>query len=671
MKLGVNIPGTPRSNLITNFYEYAHYPRANNPHVQLSSLWYADDSACFANSFDNIITIIDNIILLFQQYGIELGYNKCAIMPMFKATIPDQHANNIHTRNGTRYYDSPHGSYSIPIVEKYKYLGNYITHDLDMNNMVMQHLNRQQHNINNAFHICKNPYLSSLTKKQIIYTWIIPRIMYNCEVWGFAILGDLPEISRPKGTSEAGQKLIDTFDQLSRCVIGIAKNDTTATAKYTVQRESCISTPKDIITSATIRFYLRNYYNNEEDHDNIYHSINTMNQLLHNPYVFPARRIGTNNNTNVPQFEFLVPYSLGLNIAEIRHIFGKYDLSQTHPVFYKMLHSHTNNITGWPLIRTDHQSYSLPSRRSSYKTYNNNTAKNSELLLRQLQSLTILNTHVKPDEVIIAKELIDRGNIEPHLDKLNKNKHQQEDYSGKRRKRKPKPVKIHEPRQFDIYYEQNRAAGSEHNFARIYHLFPQYYEGFSLLQRIRTASYRFTHRLINVRTSKIKCIGCHSHNGNTLTIEDTAHLLLKCKKWEKHRIDAYNKAYNIITSNTYIQQSAQHLKTKHMMMINLKADVTDIRQLEEIGDYNFLLPPDLKENTNNTSYYINLVRKRAKTYGISSILSDHEDPRSLKLHQPVLWLWLAIFLQEIHPLRARLLAIQKEYSIIPPKNARK
>lgn len=82
MNLGVKIPTT-----------------SNNHPLSIASLWYADDGACFTSNSQDMHTLISNIITLFDQYGIKLGYDKCGVMPMFEASIDPQYITTINEQD--------------------------------------------------------------------------------------------------------------------------------------------------------------------------------------------------------------------------------------------------------------------------------------------------------------------------------------------------------------------------------------------------------------------------------------------------------------------------------------------------------------------------------------------------------------------------------------------
>lgn len=629
MNLGVDIPEATNNYLWGEKHLIYHDKYKTFSTVKINSLWYADDSACFTKNFEDMMTIISNITILFNQYGIQLGYNKCGIMPMFDAKIPEQY---IVEKNGSKYCNID-GNF-IPIVKEYKYLGHNIPYNLDINKMITKRIKQNNIVVERVIHLCNNKYLSTATKKQAIYTWVIPRLMYNCEVWGPIVLGNVSTGTRPHNISSAGKKIVEIFETLSRCVIDIGRKDKTATSTYAVQRESCITTPQDYIISAAIRFYLKFY---QHIGTKTYKPISPIHILLNKPH---------NYIEGGPSF------SIALNLQEIRYIFRSYEIQNTYPHLYKMLTLHTRT---WRSCSYGiHPSELIP----RHERVNKNN---------QQRALVLTNIEGKLEEVLDAKTFID--NESRNSNKLTKT---------------IRKTKI--PTQFSIYYNENKSAGSEHNFMKIYHLFPQYYRGFQLLQHMRVGSFRFTHRILR-KTSNITCIGCcelykirsknhtqHNKYRKNQPKEDALHLLTQCPTWFMYSLKAFHTAYQLTASKPAIQRTAERIRSdKGKAILQCKpSESWDIIYRSQLyGNEGLILPEYIRSGDqydNTHLYHLQQAIYRVETHGISYILSDYQYQQRLKIHQPLIWLWLAIFLQDIEPIRKKLLSKQSKYFLWKPKD---
>lgn len=324
---------------------------------------------------------------------------------------------------------------------------------------------------------------------------------------------------------------------------------------------------------------------------------NTLNFLLHHP---PPHHI-INNQV----------YSISKHINILYILFHKFILELSLPTWFK---SHINNITLNRLSNQHNNIQQIPSRSD----------RNSPI-----SNLVINNTTNKPNYILDLKEIID--NITQH------------DYMTKRLKdmiaenvNNPNYMKKC-PTTYNFWLTNN-IPGSEHRIRTIETATPSIVIGWNLLHLVRIDAYIYTHRWSSTKSPGIKCIGCKSVN----IIEDAYHLLTSCPQWSDQRAQAFRDARSIVCSSKEI-----------ITLIN------DIKHISLINNNNTYNPGDVSIFDD---IYADGVKAQEwlQLQSLAFILSGNDvglyDDNDIRLHQSLVWIWMALFLQSVNDERLQLLS---------------
>lgn len=305
-----------------------------------------------------------------------------------------------------------------------------------------------------------------------------------------------------------------------------------------------------------------------------------------------------------------------------------YSISKHIEMIYEKMtqHSLEKNLPSWFEDHIDQKCL-----KHIIKKFNNNTQMNQANLLRDtrvnpISNLTIINKQ-KPNYLLDMKEIIDNQIQQQYKKKFNADLNNKSDQNYT-----PKCPKTYS------FWVNNLIPGSEHKVRTIENYTPSLVKGWRLLHLVRIDAYPYTHRWASAKSLPAKCIGCKS----TEHFEDAHHLLTSCPAWSTQRANSFRVARNMTHDQPQI-----------------KSIINNLRQNITISNNN-------NNNNNNISIYDDKyasgelahewLSSKSLSYILSGTTSTSQFEEDIKIHQPIIWIWLAMFLQSIEDDRHQLLS---------------
>lgn len=136
--------------------------------TKISNLRFADDTALFATSIEELEDIINRLEIFSRQYGLHINYSKTKIM------IVDRANNN---RPDVKLIAN------CEVVQRFTYLGSMISDDGSTSPEIKRRVEIARSAASNLVKIWKDRNITKATKIMIMKSLVFPILLYASETW--------------------------------------------------------------------------------------------------------------------------------------------------------------------------------------------------------------------------------------------------------------------------------------------------------------------------------------------------------------------------------------------------------------------------------------------------------------------------------------------------------
>lgn len=169
--------GCVLSPLLFNIYSESIFQQAlENTEIGIkvngkvvNNIRYADDTVIFADTPEDLQQLLDNIVESGDQHGLKINTLKTKVMVISR---------NHNLRANIRIYDTP-----IEEVKKFKYLGSWITQNLDPDTEIRARIENTRATFVRMKKLLTNTTLSLDTRYRFVKTYIYSILLYGTECW--------------------------------------------------------------------------------------------------------------------------------------------------------------------------------------------------------------------------------------------------------------------------------------------------------------------------------------------------------------------------------------------------------------------------------------------------------------------------------------------------------
>lgn len=137
--------------------------------VKLNNIRYEDDTIVFADSIQSLQALMDRIVEVSHQYGLDINTTKTKHMVINKTNIIDVHL----TINQTR----------IERVSQYTYLGTIINENWDNTQEIKSRIGKARSTFNQMSAVFKSHDLTLETKIRLLRCYVYSVLLYGVETW--------------------------------------------------------------------------------------------------------------------------------------------------------------------------------------------------------------------------------------------------------------------------------------------------------------------------------------------------------------------------------------------------------------------------------------------------------------------------------------------------------
>ena len=143
-------------------------------HLLIVSLLFMDDITLLAESEIELIEILHHTNIFLNKWHLKINPSKSGIIIF----------NNNHKKKTTEKYKI--GNNIINVVNKYKFLGEFLTNDLSLSCHISEKSNMVEGLLQNCIFVASNNILSQIKLQTLLKLYkscIVPALIYGCETW--------------------------------------------------------------------------------------------------------------------------------------------------------------------------------------------------------------------------------------------------------------------------------------------------------------------------------------------------------------------------------------------------------------------------------------------------------------------------------------------------------
>lgn len=148
--------------------------------LKIGGALFADDAVGLCPDLEHVKIFCDRVTTWCSSNEMAVGIHKCGILEV----RPDTSWEKVLIENNPEYQAIKLSGDAVPIVEKYKYLGIYITENLEVEEMVGYRYDLGRKMVGQLRRFLCNDSLAMSMRLQIVRAVVLQVILYGAEIYG-------------------------------------------------------------------------------------------------------------------------------------------------------------------------------------------------------------------------------------------------------------------------------------------------------------------------------------------------------------------------------------------------------------------------------------------------------------------------------------------------------